>query len=217
MFNLLSGFDPLNFIMSAAAVVIALTFHEIAHGLIAYKLGDTRAKRDGRLSLNPLRHMDWIGFICILLFHFGWAKPVVVEPGAFKYPKQDMALTALAGPAANLLQAFVGLLLYALFYILVGSSGAMYYLLLFLQTFAGVNLSLAVFNLLPIPPLDGSKVYSVFLPDRLYFRFIDAGRIGMVIMLILIVTNGVSYVLTPLIQLLYNGMFFLVGKILFFL
>lgn len=152
-------------------IFIVLPFHEWAHGFVAYLLGDKTAKYSGRLSFSPLAHVDPFGALCLLLFNFGWAKPVPVNPNNFKRPKLGMAITALAGPAANVIASVVGgLLLHLLvFFIpsaLYSSSGFIYYVSVFLVQYIAINACLAVFNLVPIPPLDGSKILFMFLPDR---------------------------------------------------
>ncbi len=158
------------------AVLIALTVHEVCHGLAAYKLGDTTARDMGRLSLNPLRHLSIPGCICMLLFGFGFAKPVPISTRDFKHPKRDMALTAVAGPLSNLCLAVIGILVEALLIKIpvpntVGFGyWALWSALFFTYIFYMLNLSLCVFNLIPIPPLDGSRVLLAFLPTELYFK-----------------------------------------------
>ncbi len=154
-------------------VLIALTFHECAHGFIAYKLGDPTAKYMGRLTLNPFKHIDPIGAVCMLLVHFGWAKPVPIDITNFKNSKRDMALSALAGPCANLSLGFVGCFLYVLTLNLLPEQFSSEFtfnlvrvLVTFLYYFGWLNISLALFNLLPVPPLDGSKILYAFLPPK---------------------------------------------------
>ena len=161
----------LELIIIAPTVLIALTFHECAHGFIAYKLGDPTAKYMGRLSLNPIRHIDPLGALCMFLAHFGWAKPVPIDITNFKHPKRDLALSALAGPVTNFLLGIIGCFFYALAYRFLPfyyesevTAKLVEILFTFIMYFGILNFSLALFNFLPIPPLDGSKIMYAFLP-----------------------------------------------------
>lgn len=200
----------LQLLISVPSVLIALTFHEFAHGFIAYKLGDPTAKYMGRLSLNPLKHLDPIGTICMIFARFGWARPVPIDTRNFKNPKRDMALTALAGPVSNLLLGFVGCFIYTLTLKLLPpfyEESFGYYLAVawvsFIFNFAWLNISLAIFNLIPFPPLDGSKILFSFLPNEYYYRILSKERvIGLVFMFILLadsrflggyITSGLSF------------------------
>ena len=151
-------------------IFLILPFHEWAHAFTASCLGDKGIKERGRLSLNPLSHIDPIGAVCMILFGFGWAKPVPIDSRNFKHPKLGMAITALMGPVANLVAGFVGLLIYNALLIFAGdfmsANAAGIFIGVFLGFYVVVNINLAVFNLLPIPPLDGSKILFAFLPDR---------------------------------------------------
>lgn len=174
--------------MRVLAVLLCLTVHETCHGLAAYALGDPTARDRHRLSLNPLRHIDWLGLAMMLFAGFGWAKPVPVDPRYFKKPKRGMALTALAGPASNLLLAFLAMLFChkVLDGLVTSESGFGYGLYIFLHLFlAPLSIGLGLFNLLPIPPLDGSKVLGAFLPDRAYFGLMRYERWGMLLLLAL--------------------------------
>ncbi|MCL2852075.1 MAG: site-2 protease family protein [Defluviitaleaceae bacterium] len=196
--------DPLALGMRLAALIIAFTVHELSHGLMAYMLGDKTAKNDGRLTLNPIRHIDPMGLVFLMIFSFGWAKPVMVDPRNFQYPKQDMALTAVAGPLSNFIMAFVTTMIFYPLVMSAGSVAALGALGVFLQFMIIINLALGIFNLLPIPPLDGSKLFGVILPDRTYFTFISMGsRYGMILLLILIATNQ----LVPIISMLHSFAF----------
>jgi Zn-dependent protease len=170
------------------AVLLCLTVHEICHGLAAYALGDPTARDRRRLSLNPLRHIDWLGLAMMLFAGFGWAKPVPVDPRYFKKPKQGMALTALAGPVSNLLLAFLAMLFChkVLDGLVMVEDGAANLLYIFLHLYAApLSIGLGLFNLLPIPPLDGAKVLGAFLPDRTYFGLMRYERYGMFLLLAL--------------------------------
>lgn len=168
------------------AVLLCLTVHETCHGLAAYALGDPTARDHRRLSLNPFRHIDWLGLAMMLLAGFGWAKPVPVDPRYFKKPKQGMALTALAGPVSNLLLALLAVFLSREIYLYFPYSrgGALVFEFL-LYTLAPLSIGLGLFNLLPIPPLDGSKVLGAFLPDAAYFGLMRYERYGMFLLLAL--------------------------------
>ena len=173
--QLISGnFTLQNIIAQILAVLVIifliLPFHEWAHAFTASLLGDKGIKQRGRLSLNPLSHIDPMGALCMILFGFGWAKPVPVDSRYFKNPKIGMAITALMGPVANLVAAFAGLLIYYLLYAVfpqfMYSNAVGQFIAVFMTFYITVNVNLAVFNLLPIPPLDGSKILFTFLPDR---------------------------------------------------
>ena len=173
------------YLLSAIAALIALTVHEYCHGYAAYKLGDDTAKNFGRLSLNPLKHLDPYGAICMVLFHIGWAKPVPINARNFKNPKRDFAITAAAGPASNLILGFVSALIYLLFYACVKdmtfeTRNFHFYLITnvlnFIYIFHSINIGLGLFNLLPIPPFDGSRLLNVFLPEKTYFKIMEYER-----------------------------------------
>ena len=173
------------------AVLFCLTVHETCHGLAALALGDPTAKRQHRLSLNPLRHIDWFGLLMMLVAGFGWAKPVPVNPNYFKKPRQGMALTALAGPVSNLLLALLLLvparLIYSYAHYSVFNQAALDVLL----STAVLSIGLGLFNLIPIPPLDGSKVLAVLLPERAYRWLMRYERFG-IFALWLLVALGVG-------------------------
>lgn len=170
-----SAYEVYAFLIRIPIILFSLTVHEIAHGYTAYKLGDPTAKSLGRLSLNPLKHLDPIGALCMLLFGFGWAKPVPINTRYFKKPRSGMALTALAGPISNLLMSLVAFIIGQYVFVLGGAQmfsdevNFMQLLLIFFQVFYLLNLGLAVFNLIPVPPLDGSRILFVLLPDKIYF------------------------------------------------
>ena len=174
-------------LLRLAAVFLCLTIHETCHGLAAYALGDPTAKRAHRLSLNPLRHIDWIGFVMMIVAGFGWAKPVPVNPNYFKKPKQGMAITALAGPVSNFVLALLLLLAARLVYLRALATGTLpETLFTFLVNTASLSVGLGLFNLVPVPPLDGSKVVAVLLPDRAYNWLMRYEQFGMVLLVIII-------------------------------
>lgn len=168
----------LDILITLPVILIALSVHEMMHGYAAYRLGDPTAKYQGRLSMNPLRHIDPIGFLCLVLLRFGWAKPVSVDARFFKKPKRDMAITALAGPLSNFALAFLSSFLYVFFVkiglrfsLFSGSSVGPYDVFLLMMGYmVSINLGLGVFNLIPLPPLDGSKVLYAFLPYRILYK-----------------------------------------------
>lgn len=179
-------------VIAIIPALICITFHETCHGLTAYMLGDPTAKREGRLSLNPVKHIDWMGLAMMVVFHFGWAKPVPVNMMNFKDPKRGMALTALAGPASNVLLTTVMLALYGPLYVLTAmeiGGWAVEVLTEMVSTTAYLSMALAVFNLLPVPPLDGSKILYSVLSDKNYLKLMIYERYGMIVMLVLVATG----------------------------
>lgn len=208
------------YIFSALAALIALTVHEYSHGYAAYKMGDNTARNLGRLTLNPIKHLDPIGTICMVLFHVGWAKPVPINPRNFKNPKKGFAITAAAGPLSNLILGFFSaglyLLIYALFKDVTFESknlafNLITYSLSFVYIFHTLNIGLGIFNLLPIPPLDGSRLLNVILPERAYFAIMKYEQkiyVGVIAWLLVggIVVSGIRSL--PMIQSipwLYNA------------
>lgn len=173
-------------LLRVASVLMCLIFHEVCHGVAAYFLGDPTAKKQHRLSLNPLRHIDFLGFAAMLFTGVGWAKPVPVNPNYFKKPKLGMAITALAGPVSNFLLAIWLLLGGNLIYANVVATGEHELLLRFMLSTAVLSLGLGLFNLIPIPPLDGSKILAMFLPDKAYRWLMRYERFGMLIICALV-------------------------------
>ena len=175
----------LSAVFRVLGVLVCLTVHETCHGLAALALGDPTAKRMRRLSLNPLHHIDWLGLASMFLCGFGWAKPVPVEMRYFKRPKAGMAVTALAGPASNFLLAMLLLFFASLTARLAAGEGAAL-LYGFLVNTALLSVGLGLFNLVPIPPLDGSKVLFALLPERAYYTLMRYERYGMAVLLLLV-------------------------------
>lgn len=169
-------------------IFLAITVHECAHGYVAYLLGDRTAKAYGRLSLNPLHHMDIMGAVCMLFFGFGWAKPVPVNPQYFKNPKGGMSLVGLAGPVSNFLMALMFSVLYGLlarFFPTMDFFLVEFFANLFLVGIM-LNIGLGIFNLIPFPPLDGSKILAYFLPNRWYYQLMQYERYAMPVLIILL-------------------------------
>lgn len=186
LWNSLDFSAMLSALMRLIAVFLCLTVHETCHGLAAYALGDPTAKREHRLSLNPLHHIDWVGLVCMLVLGFGWAKPVPVDMRYFKKPKQGMAITALAGPVSNLLLAMLLLLGARITIAHYVDTAFCSGLLNFLAMTAYMSVGLGLFNLIPISPLDGSKVLFAFLPDRAYMTLMRYEKYGMLVLFVLV-------------------------------
>lgn len=201
----------LDAVLRAASVLLCLTVHETCHGLAALSLGDPTAKELHRLSLNPLRHIDWLGLAMMFTVGFGWAKPVPVDPRYFKDPKRGMALTALAGPLSNFVLALALLFASRGIYLYADYTPVWDGLFNFLHATAILSIGLGLFNLIPIPPLDGSKVLGALLPDRAYFTLMRYERYGMLLLLLLSFANvgggligrGIYGVYTAMINLIY--------------
>ena len=209
--NFLQHFDLsalLDIIQQVLAVLLCLTVHETCHGLAALALGDPTAKRMHRLSFNPLHHIDWLGLLSMFLCGFGWAKAVPVDMRYFKNPKAGMALTALAGPASNFLLALAALFFASLIGGLPAAAlnGFLVWLFYFLLRTAILSIGLGLFNLVPIPPLDGSKILFSFLPERAYYTLMRYERFGMLLLLVIVWLDlGGSY-LSNAIGVVYQRM-----------
>jgi Zn-dependent protease len=194
--------------LRVAAIFICLTVHETCHGLAAYALGDPTARAMNRLSLNPLRHIDWFGLAMMFVAGFGWAKPVPVNPLYFRKPKQGMAVTALAGPISNFVLAALMIGVSRLIYLYAPYNFAWDLVFTFcLYTVAPLSVGLGLFNLLPIPPLDGSKVAAVLLPDRLYIQLMRYERYGMILLLLLSWLGWTGGLINNAIMGVYNALF----------
>lgn len=211
--------EIITYLLLIPAALIALSVHEFAHGYIAYRLGDPTARSLGRLTLNPAKHLDPIGTVCMVLFRFGWAKPVPINPRYFKDPRKGMALTAAAGPVANLLLAIIGALFFKLT-VLIGNAVIsavpnemviyfFFYLSQFFLLFHYLNLSLCVFNLIPLPPLDGSRIFYVFLPPKWYFGVMKHERTIQIILLVALWLGAFSGLLGTVVDWLSSLIFLL--------
>ena len=194
----------LDMVLRLAAVLLCLTVHETCHGLAAYALGDPTARRAHRLSLNPLRHIDWFGLLMMFAVGFGWAKPVPVNPNYFKKPKQGMALTALAGTVSNFLLALLTLLAARIFCDVAAYSETNQSILDFLLMVAVLSIGLGLFNLVPIPPLDGSKVLFAVLPDRAYNQLMCYERYSMLVLFALVFFDVGSSALSNAIRWVFD-------------
>jgi Zn-dependent protease len=206
------------FFVYAIAMLTALPFHEFAHAWTANKLGDSTARFQGRLSLNPLRHLDPIGSLMMIVFGFGWAKPVPINPYNFRKPKRDMAISSLAGPVSNLLLGLVCMLIYKILTIAswyVSGFGAeiLANLTNIFRIMISLNIGLAVFNLLPIPPLDGSRILGIVLPERTYFELMKYERFIMLALMAAIWFDVLDRPIAFITGYVYQGMNFLTGFI----
>ena len=260
--------NPIELLFILPVLLFSLSAHEFAHSLTAFKLGDTTQKKDGRLTLNPLKHIDWLGFVFLLFAGFGWAKPVMVDPQNFtrknkeeepiileayeeyhekpaivyeESMKHGMAVTALMGPITNfalavfsfftlcfifslsaknahfgITEIFFGTAAFSGFEVLYQSqiSNIPKFSLLVLYQMVWYNLILGTFNLIPLPPMDGSKVFSAFLSAGSYFRFTAGGRVTSAILIILILTGAISYIIMPIIYIIFFALM-LVAEIMF--
>ena len=191
--------------LRVVVVLLCLVVHEVCHGLAAYWLGDPTAKRNHRLSLNPLRHLDPFGLLMMVVVGFGWAKPVPINPRNFRDVVKDTMLVSFAGPATNFLLAAVFAILLRLllmFFPIAEWQGSTFWDFFFLmfQTGIGVNISLAWLNLMPIPPLDGSKILWGILPGRIGYEYMQLERYGFILLILLLATGLLGRILYPLIN-----------------
>ncbi len=208
-------------VVYAIPIIFAITVHEVAHGWVASKLGDQTAKLAGRLTLNPIKHIDPIGTILLPMvlllisnFVFGWAKPVPVDWRNLNHPKRDMALVAAAGPGANLVMLIIWAVLARILVLTGAALGNMAAPLMYMaQAGIFINIVLMVLNLIPVPPLDGSRIVSAALPPRWAWRYNLLERWGMVILIVLIATRLLNVILWPPVEMFYKlAMHFVVGK-----
>ncbi len=196
--------DPLSILYTLPAVLIGLTVHEWAHAFAAYKLGDPTARDMGRMTLNPFAHIDWIGFISLLLLGFGWAKPVPVNPRNFKNFRRDDIIVSLAGITMNLIVAFFASILFAVLLFNGVSSSALYSIV---QSIIVLNIALLVFNLIPVYPLDGSHVFESLFMRKLPKACFFLRQYGMYILLLVVILNSQVSFLSTIVSWIFNGLF----------
>ena len=194
-------FDIMSFIAGLPGLILAMAVHEYAHARAAVALGDITPRITGRLTLNPLAHIDPIGLLMLILAHFGWAKPVMINPRNFKNYKRDDILVSLAGPAANLLLAFLTLVVLLIYSKFFGRMSQGTYLVL--QLIVLYNINFAIFNMIPLPPLDGSHILKHFLPARYAYRYAQIERYSFFILIVFVMTPVLTYILIPLQQLVW--------------
>lgn len=189
-------FNPIQIIASLPAIIIAMVFHEYAHARVADALGDPTARYMGRLTLNPVAHIDWIGLIMLILLRFGWAKPVMINPSNLENPRRDDIIISLAGPLVNLLIAFVGAGIY--YFLMMNQISISSGLRMVLSYIILYNVNFAIFNMIPIPPLDGSHVIANLLPSKLAEYYESLARFGFIILIALLYTPILKTVLIPI-------------------
>lgn len=200
------------------AVVIAISLHEYAHAKMAIKLGDNTPKLQGRDTINPLSHIDIFGFICLMIAHFGWGRPVQIDIRNFKKPLRDQMLVSLAGPIMNLIVAFVTLVIMNIISItgvLMGLSNNVAFVIESIITYIVlINVSLCIFNLLPLPNFDGSKILLYFLPLKAKINFLKLEKYGFIIFFIIVLTPIPELIITPILSYVLSGMQFLIELII---
>lgn len=178
------------------AVFVGFSFHEYAHALAAYHMGDNTAKNNGRLTIDPMAHIDPLGILMLIIFKFGWAKPVPINPANFKNRKKGILLVSLAGPMMNFAIAIITLLIYGLMYLKFGIKNVILDRIIINVYF--INIGLGIFNLIPLPPLDGSKILAGLLPTKIEYKFYQYEQYSYILLLILIFTNAIDYILGPM-------------------
>lgn len=191
----------MEYLINLPGILIAIVCHEFAHGFMAYVLGDNTAKNSGRLTLNPIKHIDPVGFICMLIFRFGWAKPVPINPNNFKNRKRDTFLVSIAGIGTNFIIAILIAIILVYFPI---SNIYLHNILLVTMMY---NIMLGVFNILPFPPLDGSKMLASLLPSKIEYYFYKYERYFYFILILFIATNWISRIISPIINFMVNLIF----------
>lgn len=192
-------YSLMEILISVPITLIALTGHELAHAWVSTKLGDPTPRFQGRLTLNPLAHLDPIGTILMVLTGFGWAKPVAINPSYYKDRKKGMALTAIAGPISNFIMAFLGFLIGVIIMVienkLHASINTMYITWSIVELFVVRNLCFMVFNLIPIPPLDGSKVLGLFIPNRTYYQILQYEQYAIILIMFLSLSGAFDIII----------------------
>ncbi len=211
--SLLSGtMEPLDmvvYIISALAVVfLTMPIHEFAHAFVGVKLGDNTPRWQGRYTLNPFAHIDYFGALCIILFGFGWAKPVQINHNNLKKPKRDMAIVAAAGPISNLIVSFISLIIINVIMVIFrfSLSAVLGYILMFFSFIAQINVYLAVFNLIPVPPLDGSRILTAFLPYKYYYGIMRYERYIYIALIVVLYLGILDYPLSFLSNWVLSGL-----------
>lgn len=211
--TLLEAFREL--LYSIPAILLSISLHEASHGFMSYRLGDPTPKNMGRITLNPFKHLDPLGTLCLLITRrFGWAKPVQVNPMYYKNRKWGMALVALAGPLSNFILAFASLIAYILIGRFAPVNAVTNYIHSFFFTMVFMNIGLGVFNLFPIPPLDGSKILSVVLPEHTYFKIMRYEQYIQVVLLICLFMGWLSKPINVVVNWVFNFFVFLVTPLL---
>lgn len=195
-------------------LILGIAIHEYSHARMSDKLGDPTPERQGRLTLNPLHHLDPVGTICLLFAGFGWGKPVEIDPTYYRNPAKDSMKVALAGPVSNFIIAFILFFIFALTYIFAPANNFTDIIVMCTYLGAYINLSLGVFNLLPFPPLDGSKIWGYFLKGKAKEFLWNLERFSTIILVILYVTELPSLIITPVVEGIANGMTWIIGQII---
>lgn len=217
LFSLLSGGKDalVSLLLSLPVIIFSLSFHEASHGYVAYRLGDPTARNLGRLTLNPLKHLDPMGALSMLIFGFGWAKPVPINTRNFENPRVGMALTGIAGPLSNLLLGLISCIFFAAFFVLqftvsASLSTVFYIAALFFEISAFLNFGLMAFNLIPLPPFDGSRFFYLLLPSSWYFKVMKYEQTIMIVILVAFLVLS-RFGFSP-ISYIANGLFGLVSN-----
>lgn len=210
--------SPTSIFIRVLAVFLVLPIHEFAHGYMAYKLGDNTAKYQGRLTINPFAHLNLVGTLSLILAGFGWANPVPVNPNNFRDRKKGMALTALAGPLSNIILALITMVIAKIIARVAitfgfGSSNVIYTMFQLFMILTTLSISLGVFNLIPVPPLDGSRIMLLFLPEKYYFKLMQYERYIALVVMLLAFSGGLSLIISPISSAIFNLLDFITSFI----